>query len=419
MQGQQVFGMGMEYASGEPFYASGHQILYNLCRPHGEFVERLPSMRRGRHSLGDVQHTCQLSSWWRKELLWQSALESHDDKGVWAALLLPTSASDGWKNLSHFLHTCNLSAYPLLRAVCNILESISTTEPRVTVASAKAQAAAAARCRSYDKDEEDTPGFWTGQTVEDSSIESRNGYALWCVDAVAMAKVVQRVVDDLILGSGQELTDASSCSSTKWMTLVQKNGRIDLKKEDTVHWMWAMQHAMRVQSSSLPGWDAVGNGMVVALAGLLVPSDVQLETFIITSAKADFDARYKRATTAFEKSPKVRAVLESIPSSHLQLDRTCLELEVLKRAFHDGKWKKKFEVARADAGIWSLLKKLPWRPSRKMLCAIVGHNATMLCCCGKTTFNRRSTWPRGDVNNSVRRHPLSSSRTRIVDITDL
>jgi len=239
MQGQQVFGMGMEYASGEPFYASGHQILYNLCRPHGEFVERLPSMRRGRHSLGDVQHTCQLSSWWRKELLWQSALESHDDKGVWAALLLPTSASDGWKNLSHFLHTCNLSAYPLLRAVCNILESISTTEPRVTVASAKAQAAAAARCRSYDKDEEDTPGFWTGQTVEDSSIESRNGYALWCVDAVAMAKVVQRVVDDLILGSGQELTDASSCSSTKWMTLVQKNGRIDLKKEDTVHWMSA------------------------------------------------------------------------------------------------------------------------------------------------------------------------------------
>jgi hypothetical protein len=252
----------------DALYLCAGMMLWGMCRhAHGTFKARLPNMQHGRSAMGDIQHACQLAFWWARALRRDAAWTS-GARGLWTTLQSDTSAP-AWLNLVHAFHALRLSAFPLLRALCSVLEQVSATDGTVD---------------SSDEEDEDDATRWIPTTMQVAQTILRH------VSHSAMVSAARRVAQTLILGRTRR-------ARHEWPTLMQPDGRIDLDAEDAVHWTAAMQHAMRVKLRPSPVWRAVGEQMLCILTDVLMPTPRELCERIAAGGAASYLKRYRAATT--------------------------------------------------------------------------------------------------------------------------
>jgi hypothetical protein len=114
-----------------PIFTNAAEILRALGQPPETFSGQLPSRERGRNAVEDIQHACQLSSWWMERLLSPQARDPDEPNGLWALLQQPVGGNV-WTNLRLMLEAYHLSALQLLRAVCAVFARVSASQPRPT-----------------------------------------------------------------------------------------------------------------------------------------------------------------------------------------------------------------------------------------------------------------------------------------------
>lgn len=225
-------------------------------------------MITGRNVMSAMQHDCQLTQWWENRLRSMHALEN-TDTGIWAALMKESKDSEEWKNLLCLHQSLRLSAFPLLRAVCSIAESMSTQD--------RAQAALDAKpCYNYSDDDDDEARF------PDISRAGADWGLLYWVGAPAIVKVAQHTVRWLLHELDPDWTHSLS-------------SKLSMNDQDTLHWASALQHAMRVKLRPVGGWTDIGDSLLLVLCEVLAaPGHV-----LVRQAQAEFVRRHSLAEKQF------------------------------------------------------------------------------------------------------------------------
>jgi len=326
----------------EPIFSTAREILRALGQPPKKFLHQLPSRERGRNAMEDIQHACQLHSWWMERLYMPHALDPHEPDGLWTLLQQP-AGGNAWTNLRQLLEALHLSAFPLLRAVCAVFARVSASQPR----SDSQHHIQDSRNYNYSDDDDDPAEC----LVTASSTVRQDIMVLYCVSPLNFVRIVENVVQELMLCEGSTLKPLLTSFTEQ---------KIDSEREDVIHWMWSMQHSMHIKLSPQRGnesWRDVGQSVLDALCDVLF-SPIQAEKHILAQSSKAAQQRYEKAERSFREkhATSLKALANSItPSWTLEAVRPePISWTTRQRLAKDSdkfqqKWSQKLSQARTDA----------------------------------------------------------------------